>query len=163
MPEPTHPESLLTKHEEGIMTEYRASLGKIENHRSDEFNRKILPFSEKIVHTIGHRLAYDAAVDAGLDSRIVDLFLYSVVHQDEAWYSEVLGISRQSQFDREDAALQAALPHLDSWMQQASVDHVITSPIVTRDRWDQFVSQLEIARPADSPLTRTPCLPSAHL
>lgn len=90
-------------------------------------------------------MAYDAAIEAGLDSRIVNLFQYSTVRQDEAWYTEVLGMSRQTQFNLEDEALQNAYPLLEKWMDEAGVDHAITSPIVSQERWDAFVSQLEVA------------------
>lgn len=145
LPSTTNPTSLLARHEEGILEEAQKSLRETSNHRSDAFNRKMLPLSEKIIQSIGHRLAYDAAIDAGLDSRILNLFQYSTVREDEAWYTEVLGMSRQTQFNLEDEALQNAYPLLEKWMDQAAVDHAITSPIVSRERWESFVANLEIA------------------
>ncbi|KAA1477375.1 acyl-CoA dehydrogenase NM domain-like protein [Dentipellis sp. KUC8613] len=139
----THPSSLLARHEQDLLDEHKALLRRCGHHRSDEFNRLFLPSCENIVRAIGHRMAYDAAVDAGLDPTIVAVYLASAVKLDSAWYSEKAGFSRVSQALAEDKALSAALPHLEEWLSKLGVEAHVTAPIVSDDRWNSFVGQLE--------------------
>ncbi|TFY64942.1 hypothetical protein EVG20_g5770 [Dentipellis fragilis] len=143
LPASTHPSSLLARHEQDILDEHKALLRQCGHHRSDEFNRLFLPNCQKIVSAIGHRMAYDAAVDAGLDLSIVDVYLASAVALDSAWYSEKAGFSRASQALAEDKALSAALPHLEEWLAQLGIDAYIKAPITSDSRWNSFVGQLE--------------------
>ena len=96
MPAPKRPSSLLAKHEQGLLEENRGLLRQIKNHRSDSFNRLILPKCEVIVRAIGHRMAYDAAMDAGLSPTIIELYAASAIKLDSAWYVEH-GVSRAEQ------------------------------------------------------------------
>lgn len=113
-------------------------------HRSDEFSRHLLPRAEQIVQSIGHRMVYDAAVDAGLDTRITGLYLLSTIRLDEAWYSENAGISAAEQFEAEDAVLRAALPMLDKWLEDTGVEPYVSAPLVSKGRWEEFVGGLKV-------------------
>ena len=70
------------------MSEARATLGQMSHHRSEAFNRLILPKCETIIRAIGYRLAYEAAVEAKLDPRIIDLFVATTVKASSAWFVE---------------------------------------------------------------------------
>ncbi|KAF4567435.1 hypothetical protein EYR40_006439 [Pleurotus pulmonarius] len=148
LPSPVQPSSLLASHESGLLSYCQKTLARIGDHRSSEYSRQLLPRAEKIVQSIGHRMAYDAAVNGPmpLDKRITDLYLWSTVRLDEAWYSENMGISTESQFAKEDEALRAALPMLDRWLEDTGVEPYVSAPIVSQDRWDSFVSGLECVR-----------------
>ena len=100
------------------------------------------------MQSIGHRMAYDAAVNGPmpLDKRITDLYLWSTVRLDEAWYSENMGISTEAQFAKEDEALRAALSMLDRWLEDTGAEPYVFAPIVSQDRWEGFVSGLECVR-----------------
>lgn len=47
--------------------------------------------------TIGHRLAYDAAMAQGVDGAVIRLYEASIMALDPAWYAEHEDISRQKQ------------------------------------------------------------------
>ncbi|KAL0954058.1 hypothetical protein HGRIS_005209 [Hohenbuehelia grisea] len=142
LPVSSQPDALLAQHDSGLLSSCRQTLLRVGNHRSAEFSRELLPCAEKIVQSIGHRMAYDAAVEARLDRRILDLYLWSTVRLDEAWYSENLRISTAAQSVAEDTALEAALPLLDDWMSDTRVEPYIFAPIVSTERWDGFLAGL---------------------
>ncbi|KAF9501730.1 acyl-CoA dehydrogenase NM domain-like protein [Pleurotus eryngii] len=145
LPPPVQPDSLLVSHESGLLSRCRRILERIGDHRSEEYSRQLIPRAEKIVQSIGHRMAYDAAISAPvpLDKRITDLYLWSTVRLDEAWYSENTGISAEDQFAKEDEALLAALPMLDKWLEDVGVEEYVSAPIVSKERWEGFVTGLE--------------------
>ncbi|KAJ6512370.1 acyl-CoA dehydrogenase/oxidase, partial [Mycena vulgaris] len=139
----THPTSLLARHETGLLNENRATLAKMCGHRSAEFNNLVLPKSERIVRAIGHRMAYDAAVDAELDPKITALYLATVVKTDSAWYSEKAEFGRDLQDDLENEAVCAALPCLDEWLVQTGAEHYSQVPIISETEWAAFVEGLQ--------------------
>ncbi|KAJ7656464.1 hypothetical protein DFH06DRAFT_1298289 [Mycena polygramma] len=101
VPASTHASRLLARHEQGLFAECQAILHQTGGHRSADFNNLVLPKSELIVRAIGHRMAYDAAVDAKLDPTITNLYLASTVPLDASWYAEHAG----SGGARQDAAV----------------------------------------------------------
>lgn len=159
LPAPRHEGDLLTRHERGLLSDCRAILASTGGHRSDEFSRQLLPRAMKIVQSIGHRMAYDAAVEAGLDTCITDLYLSSTVRLDEVWYSENAGLCAARQFEAEDDALRVALPLLDKWLDATGVEPYVSAPIVSKCRWDEFVGGLKVI---SSPSTRS-ASEKAHL
>jgi hypothetical protein len=40
------------------------------------------------MQAIGHRMAYDAAIEAAVDPVLIDIYTSSVILSDSAWYSE---------------------------------------------------------------------------
>ncbi|KAH7908513.1 acyl-CoA dehydrogenase NM domain-like protein [Hygrophoropsis aurantiaca] len=143
MPKPVHSSSLLFRHEDGLLSENREILARIGAHRSAEYESLVLPHAEKIVQSIGHRMAYDTATLAGLDPRITDLYQISSIRLDEAWYVENAGFSRSAQFEAEDKAIRAAMPLLDTWLEDTGIQPYIRAPIVCAERWATFVEQLD--------------------
>ncbi|TFY78617.1 hypothetical protein EWM64_g5393 [Hericium alpestre] len=145
LPASTNPSSLLARHEQGLLAEHKALLAQHGGaHRSAAFTNLFLPNCEKIVSAIGHRMAYDAAVAAGLDSRVLDIFVASIVKLDAAWYSECAEVSRAAQAAADNVAVSAALPCLDEWLAAIHIEPYIKAPIVSGERWRAFVGGLEI-------------------
>lgn len=149
MPNSKRPKSPLALHERGLLEENRAILRKMEHHRSEDFNRLILPKCESIVRAIGHRMAYDAALDAGLDPQITQLYLAITVKQDSAWYAEH-GFSRVAQDTLEDEAIRAALPCLSSWLHDTGLKRYVQTPIASQRDWDLFTNGLKAFNGSDS-------------
>ncbi|KAJ3537256.1 hypothetical protein NMY22_g5662 [Coprinellus aureogranulatus] len=145
LPQPRDPMNVLHLHEEGMFKEVVETARTIKHPRSDGFNRLILPRCEKITLAIGHRMAYEAAVDAGLSPLITNLYQASAVQMNEGWFAEKMGYSREDQFRDLDRAVQEALPHLDEWLGQLDVEEYVSAPIVHHDRWMDFFHSLEIA------------------
>ncbi|KAJ6478686.1 hypothetical protein DFH09DRAFT_1253366 [Mycena vulgaris] len=143
VPGSTHPTSLLARHETGLLNENRATLEKMSGHRSAEFNNLVLPQSERIVRAIGHRMAYDSAVDAELDPKIAALYLATVVKTDSAWHSEKVEFGRDLQDDLENEAVCVALPYLNEWLVQTGAKHYSQVPIISETEWAAFVEDLQ--------------------
>lgn len=144
LPAPRDSSGLLAQREAGLFEEKRAVLASAKHHRSDETNRLILPYCVSMVEAIGHRMAYEAAIAEGLQPEILDLYLASVIKLDSGWYIECAQLGRRAQQEMETRALDALLPHLGSLLRGMRVESYITAPIVSDDKWDQFVSTLPV-------------------
>ncbi|KAJ6550613.1 hypothetical protein DFH09DRAFT_1366654 [Mycena vulgaris] len=142
IPKSTDRSSLLARHEEALFAENQAILRQAGGHRSADFNNLVLPKSELIVRSIGHRMAYDAAVAAKLDSRIIDLYLASAVKLDMGWYAEHTNFGSARQDAMENAAVSAALPCLDEWLERTGAEPYCQVPILTDANWKFFVDGL---------------------
>ena len=143
MPTPADPSSLLARHEAGLFEEARrimADLGM--RHRSNGFNRLILPLCQPIVEAIGHRMAYEAAVKAKVDPNLLALFVAAVIKHDFSWYVEHLELRRRQQQEMEDRALEALLPKLEQLLEATNVKSYCLAPIVSDQAWDKFVESL---------------------
>jgi hypothetical protein len=95
------------------------------------------------VQAIGHRLSYDAARAAAVDAPLLDLFEIVSILQDEAWYVECLGMSRDKLREREVCALEAVFPHLEKYLARMDVAPYVVAPISSDGRWKQFVDALQ--------------------
>ncbi|KAE9387278.1 acyl-CoA dehydrogenase NM domain-like protein [Gymnopus androsaceus JB14] len=146
LPASTHPSSPLSLHEKAVLLECQKKLGNMNSHRNQDFNRFILPRCQPIVEAIGHRMTYDAAIDAHLDTTIVNLYMITAMKQDPGWYIENLGFTSSALKDMEYKALSASLPRLQDWMDATGYANVqwLTAPIVTSEKWSQFVDELAV-------------------
>jgi acyl-CoA oxidase len=135
--------SLLAKHELGLFEECRAILASLPHHRSPDVNRLILPQCQGLIEAMGHRMAYDAAVAAGVRQELVDLYVASCVKLDQAWYIENAGLTRKAVQDMEATALDAVLPQLGQLVGAMGVEPWITAKIVSDERWAAFVQTCE--------------------
>ncbi|KAH8093147.1 hypothetical protein BXZ70DRAFT_950310 [Cristinia sonorae] len=143
MPAPADPTSLLARHEAGLFDEARqvvANLG--EGHRSEGFNRLILPLCQPLIEAIGHRMAYEAAVKAKVNPDLIALYVAGVVKYDASWYIEYLGLGRRAIHEMEDRALTVALPHLEDLLEETGARPYCIAPIVSDESWEGFVQSL---------------------
>ncbi|KAJ5704134.1 acyl-CoA dehydrogenase/oxidase [Penicillium malachiteum] len=131
--------SLLARHEAGLFDECRMALMNIKGHRNVEFNNAIL---------LGHRMAFEAASNAGIDPDLLALYEAGVILQDSSWYVQYPGITREEQFERESRALSACLPKLEQLLDGTGAKEFVTAPILSDDAWAEFLSELKTFEPA---------------
>ncbi|KZT00998.1 acyl-CoA dehydrogenase NM domain-like protein [Laetiporus sulphureus 93-53] len=171
MPTPKHPDCLLARHEMGLFAECRALLEKVGgNHRHESLSRLLLPRCLPLVQAMGHRMAYESALDGGVDRPLVDLYESEIVLFDSAWYVERANLPRWAQFEMEDKALSAAMPHLEEYLAKTGAEPYATSPILTEESWTAFINELPVFKGnaelslISSPPTLAPAPPvQAHL
>ncbi|KAJ6575618.1 acyl-CoA dehydrogenase NM domain-like protein [Mycena vulgaris] len=145
LPQAKYPTSPLAKHEQAVFAEMKELLkGMNSRHRSEEFNRLLLPRSVALVVAIGQRMAYESAVDAGVDPLLLDVYRAGAVIQDLAWYVESGTLSRKDAMAAEDISLTQAFPHLDRFLDETGCAQYIHAPIITASSWDKYVAQLPL-------------------
>ncbi|TCD66083.1 hypothetical protein EIP91_001841 [Steccherinum ochraceum] len=143
MPEPADANSLLARHEAGLFEEARTvvmSLGA--GHRSESFNRLILPLCQPLIEAIGHRMAYDAAVKAKVPQDLIDMYVANALKHDASWYIENAGLTRRKIAEIEDKAASALLPQLDALLDATGAAPYCHAPIVSDETWKAFVDSL---------------------
>lgn len=152
VPQAAEPKCLLALHEEGLFRELRLLLKNIGHHRAPEFDRLVLPYCLPLVQAIGHRMAYDAAVSAGVDPSLIDLYVASCIKLDASWYVEMLGLSRAQQREMEAIAIDRVFPHIEEFLSgMATLEPYVLAPIVSDERWAAYVSSLQsYASPLDN-------------
>ncbi|KAJ5158873.1 Acyl-CoA dehydrogenase/oxidase [Penicillium coprophilum] len=144
MPPPKNPTSYLAKHEQGLLDELRRmSKSNSGGHRGEEFDRLILPRSQDFVHAIGCRIAYEAAIEAKVDTDLVALYEIGVMLQDQSWFVQNATLTREHMYQMEAKRLSAVLPRLDKLLDETGAGPYCTAPIISQTSWDQFVDQLE--------------------
>ncbi|KAI0666662.1 acyl-CoA dehydrogenase NM domain-like protein [Trametes maxima] len=143
MPSPADPNSLLARHEAGLFAELRQILKDAPHHRSAEVSRLVLPRCQPMMEAIGHRMAYDAAIQQGVRPALVDLFVANAVALDAAWYAEHADLSRSQQQAMSMCAMDAVLPMLDDVVKEMDVFAYVTAPIMSEERWSEFVDGLK--------------------
>ncbi|KAF7336121.1 Acyl-CoA dehydrogenase NM domain-like protein [Mycena venus] len=142
LPTSSNPSNLLARHEVGLLSECKKIMERTDHHRGNLVNRFILPRCEAVVRAIGHRMAYDAAVSARLDSRIIALYETAAVKLDSAWYILGAGYPLSAQLADEDKALEDALPCLEQWLADTEVERYAQVPILSPAHWKAFVDGL---------------------
>ena len=116
LPQPTHPDTLLSRHAAGIFSRCRERLSTFTGgHRDDAFNNLILPQSELAITALGHALAYSCAVDAGVPKALLELFECYVMKLDQAWYAEHAGMTDGILRSKEDEAARAVILYGFLW------------------------------------------------
>lgn len=148
IPETPNPSSLAARYETQLFSELKELLSAMPSHRSNDYDRLVLPECLALVNAIGHRMAYDAAVDAGVDPALISLFEASSVRQSSAAFVE-LGLSRAMQRKMLADAVDAVYPQLDTWLDRMGADPYISAPFVTREAWESYVSSLPRFTPDD--------------
>ena len=144
MPKPRHPECLLARHELGIWETCREIAGSLGDHRGTTFNEKILPMCQPLIEAIGHRMAYEAALDAGVDKKLLDVYESGVVQLDSGWYVECVGLTRWDQLEMEERAVTSVVPFIDEFIDRTETGPVVTAPILSEESWEGFVRNLEL-------------------
>ncbi|CCM05800.1 uncharacterized protein FIBRA_08034 [Fibroporia radiculosa] len=142
VPSSTHPDGLLARHEAGMLSELRELTKAMQHHRTNEYDRTVLPECLDLVRAIGHRMAYDAAIEAGVDQDLVELYVASCLKEDPAWYVENAKLSRREQKEMEGRAIDAVFPRLHELLALMDVDPYISAPIVSDDAWEKYKDSL---------------------
>jgi len=143
MPEAADPNSLLARHEAGLFEEARTVvMGLGAGHRSEAFNRLVLPLCQPLIEAIGHRMAYEAAVRAQVSQEIIDLYVANAVKYDASWYIEHAAYTRHRIAEMEDAAAEKMLPQLNRLLDETGAEPYCHAPIATDATWKAFVDQL---------------------
>jgi hypothetical protein len=144
MPPPQDPNSIIARHETALFAEAREYLKQFGGkHRSEGFNRDILPLSLQLIQTIGHRMALEAAKQAKINLKLCALYESGVVMGDPAWYAEQGGISRRAQKEMEAQAADILLPDLERLVQDTGAQPYSNAPMASERLWGVFVSQLK--------------------
>ena len=147
MPRETRPDCLLAKYEAGLADEAMAILQSIpEGHRSQQFNRLLIPRCRPIVEGIGNRMVYEIALAAGVDPNLVALYEVGAIRKNLSWYVEAGLLTRGKVDEMEIEAIDALEPRLDNMLDQLEIAPYITAPIVKESTWNAFVSGLDVCR-----------------
>ena len=144
LPEPSHSETLLSKHYAGIHARCMAMAEKFpRGHRDSRFDGLIQPQCEPALLALGHALAYSAAMDAKVPEPLLDIFEVAMVKQDPGWYSQFAGVTDEDRMIREARAVERALPHLKEYIDDLNIRQYVTAPIVTDHAWQDWMHHLK--------------------
>ncbi|KAL2822653.1 putative acyl-CoA oxidase [Aspergillus granulosus] len=144
VPPPKDPNGALARHEAGLFAEARELMKRFgDKHRSEAFNRTILPLSLPLVQAIGYRMAIEAAVDVGIDPKIRALYEAGIFKEDSGWFAEKGGLSREEQRAMEAQAADALLPELEQLVEATGVRPYCTAPMTSEALWNDYVKELE--------------------
>jgi acyl-CoA oxidase len=136
LPIPPARESLLAKHAHGLLAEARHTLRRLpDGHRSEDAEYELLPEAERAIVAHGHACAYSAARRAGVSQVLLDLYECAAIRSDPAWFSENVGITRAEQRVREGAALRAAAPDIERYLEDLDVGYAVRASIVSDAAW----------------------------
>ncbi|KAL5048226.1 hypothetical protein BDW71DRAFT_205763 [Aspergillus fruticulosus] len=144
MPASKTPSGLLARYEDGVFAFCRRIFLSLRGgHRGEEFNSYILPHCQTLVEAIGHRMAYEAACEAGVDEEILALYEAAVLLQAQALYIQVSGLDVRPELEKEAIAMDSVLPRLDCLLDATGVGPYCTAAIVSDESWDTFVGGLQ--------------------
>ncbi|KAL4995026.1 acyl-CoA dehydrogenase NM domain-like protein [Aspergillus recurvatus] len=144
MPAPENSSCLLARYESGIFAFCRKTVLSLRSgHRSEEFNTYVLPHCQTLVEAIGHRMAYEAAREAGVDENLLALYEAAVLLQAQALYIQESGLDVRPEFEKEAVAMDSVLPRLNSLLNATGVGPYCTAAIVSDEAWDTFVDGLQ--------------------
>ncbi|TCD66595.1 hypothetical protein EIP91_001152 [Steccherinum ochraceum] len=148
LPSPSDPSSFLARHEAGLFDEARAVIIQLDADKTstscEPFNRLVLPLCQPLIEAIGHRMAYEAAVRANVDSDLIALYVAGALKHDPSWYVEHLGITRRQIAEMEDRALGVAVPRVEGLLEGMGMRKYCTTPIVSDEAWEGFIEGLEV-------------------
>ncbi|KAK0185212.1 acyl-CoA oxidase [Armillaria mellea] len=132
---------VLCIHESAVFNKYTA-LVEEHGHRGDHYRSFILPQSQTIIESIGHRMAYDSAVTQGVPQALIDIYECYAIKRDVGRYIEAGVLTQDQVAAMEDRAMTAAFPHMSQWVDGMGVSDYLKAPILSEDRWDKFVDGL---------------------
>lgn len=154
-PPSSNPKSRLAYHEAALISQVRSHIYGNQgssnegsgSHRKPQIEAAILPLCVPLIQAIGHRMAYDTAIEASVDQNLIDIYLSSVILSDPAWYSEVndpsIRLSRSEQLGRQLAACTEGVARLDEWLDKLEVEPYVLAPIVSDEKWEAYEQTLE--------------------
>ncbi|KAG2095721.1 acyl-CoA dehydrogenase NM domain-like protein [Suillus discolor] len=127
LPLSTHPDGPLALHEISLFDEATEMVSS--SDFTQAFMQYVQPRCQLMVESMGHRMAYDAAVDQGVSQCLVDLYLINAIKTDAAWYVERGMFTRKAIVHMEDAALLLAAMEVEPY---------VSSPIISDKCWEEF-------------------------
>lgn len=144
MPPPLDPKCALALHEAGVFAEARQLMASMTAHRTEDFNRLILPLCQPLVESIGHRMAYEAALAAAVDDDVVRLYEMEAMKKDLSWYVENMGLSRKTAVETEAEIFVAILERFPVLLAELEeeIGPFCTAPILSEKNWHDFVEKL---------------------
>ncbi|KAF5578571.1 acyl dehydrogenase NM domain protein [Fusarium subglutinans] len=143
MPSATKTDCLLAKYEAGLAQEAWDIVSSIPaEHHSQEFNRLFIPRCKPLVLGIGHRMVYETALDAGVDSDLLALYEAGALKENLDWYTEKGLLTRQTFREMENRALDSVEPRLDELLNELNMEPYVTAPIIKEGLFDDFVQGL---------------------
>ena len=147
MPPAANPDCLLAKYEVGLAEEAFTILQSIpEGHRSEEFNRLLIPLCRPIVESIGHRMVYETALAASVDPDLIALYEVGALKENLSWYTERGLLTRAQVREMENRALDAIQPRLSQMLDQLSIAPYIKVTILEESTWTDFMGGLEVSK-----------------
>ncbi|KAF5344470.1 hypothetical protein D9758_014146 [Tetrapyrgos nigripes] len=135
-------EGLLAKYADGLLTTYQNIWQEQGGRAHPDFANMILPQAQTLVSAIGHSMAYNAAVKAGVDQKLLDLYECAVIREDLAWFVGEKLVSYYSFQEQENRAITAAQSGIDGWINGMNVSEAVNVPIVDDAKWAEFVDGL---------------------
>ncbi|KAG1841422.1 acyl-CoA dehydrogenase NM domain-like protein [Suillus subalutaceus] len=157
LPLSTHPDGPLALHEISLFDEATETVSSSSDF-TQAFTQYVQPRCQLMVESMGHRMAYDTAVDQGVSQCLIDLYLINAIKTDAAWYVERGIFTRQAIMRMEDTALLAALPRLDELLAAMQVEPYVLSPIISDERWEKFSKTLPVYSSPQAEETAQPTL-----
>lgn len=145
---PSHKNALtpLVQLEHDLMNDIKSRLAEVggyKRHRSQAFNQHVLPLCRPLVEAIGHRMAYEAAQQAGVSPDVLELYgrlstSKSLIH------SPAQSVHKVRRGDPLlDKQYESVLAQIRSEsLQRAPIDDYITAPIVSKEKWENFTNSL---------------------
>jgi acyl-CoA oxidase len=156
LPLSTHPDGPLALHEISLFEEATETISSSSDF-TQAFAQYVQPRCQLMVESMGHRKAYDAAVDQGVPQCLVDLYLINAIKTDAAWYVERSIFTRQTIMRMKDTALLVALPRLDELLAAIEIESYISSPVISDEYWEKFSKTLPVY---SSPQAEVPAQPT---
>lgn len=139
LPKATDPSGLLARRESQAMAEANTTLAEIGGygvHRGPAFNRYILPRSRPLIEAVGHRMAYEAAKEAGISHKILRIYEAQCVGSTPS--SVVETMDQNALADLYEEFLMEIMPQFED----SEVADYLTAPIVSDESWDAFFESL---------------------
>ncbi|KAG1814207.1 acyl-CoA dehydrogenase NM domain-like protein [Suillus variegatus] len=143
LPLSTHPDGPLAMHEISLFEEATETISSSSDF-TQAFMQYVQPRCQQMIESMGHRMAYDAAVDQGVSRCLLDLYTINAIKTDAAWYVEHGVFTRKAIVHMEDAALSAALPRLEELLTAMEVEPYVSSPIISDKCWEEFRKTLPV-------------------
>ncbi|KUL87452.1 hypothetical protein ZTR_04742 [Talaromyces verruculosus] len=144
LPSPIDSSALLSKHEAILLDEARALLDLSGgDFRSSAANRYILPRCQTLVEAIGHRMAYEAARAAGVDSVLLRMYEMGAVQCDLACYVEHGLVTRKQISEVVDECVSVLMVRFDELLDDMGVDAYCDAPILSDEKWEDFLGTLD--------------------
>ncbi|KAK7036234.1 acyl-CoA dehydrogenase NM domain-like protein [Favolaschia claudopus] len=140
LPAPKYPDSLAARLEAGLFNEALGLLNQIgSQHRSEAFNRMILPRCKRLVEAIGQRFFWEAAKEAGVEQALLDVYEAGIVKHSPVWFAMNAGVVDAEGW--EERAMTRAMEGgcLERWLEMTGAGEYVTAKMMTQEGWHRFV------------------------